>query len=123
MAVSRRDRIMAILFSSALGGVASMLALKFFHEWAFRTEYWFYVGMTAVHSCLVFILFAFWFGIIRPSIPRTNSVLQCIAAAAVGGILPIFIPWGFILVMMGQAFITSGVAALVYTLSSLAYER
>jgi len=114
MATSGRDRIVAAIVGSALGGVVSLVALRLLHEWAFRTEFWFYVRLTAIHSCLVFLLFAFWFGVIRPSIPRTSTVLQCVGAPAVGGALAALIPWGFILVMTGQAFVTSGVAALVY---------
>jgi len=123
MATSGRDRIAAVFVGSLVGGVVSLVALKLLNDWAFRTEFWFYVRVTAVHSCLVFILFSFWFGVIRPNIPRTNTILQCIAAAAVAGVLPVLIPWGFILIMSGQAFITSGVAALVYAGISALQDR
>jgi len=123
MATSGRDRIAAVFVGSLVGGVVSLVTLKVLNDWAFRTEFSFYVRLTAVHSCLAFILFAFWFGVIRPKIPRTNTMLHCIGAAAVAGVLPVLIPWGFVLVMTGQAFITSGVAALVYAGISALQDR
>ena len=121
MTTSVRNRIVANLLSAMLGGVVSMVTLRMFHDWAFRTEFWYYIRLTAVHSCLMFILFSVWFGI-RPEVPRTKgfikrgaaAVIKYVGAAAIGCLLPVFIPWGFILIVTGQAFITSVVAALVH---------
>jgi len=55
------------------------------------------------------------FEYIRPSIPSAEGILNCIAAVVLGGLVAVFaIPYGFVLIMSGQAFITFGVATLIY---------
>jgi hypothetical protein len=92
-----------------------MAALRIFHEWAFRTEFKSWLWLTAVHSCIVFVLFLMSFEYIQPSILSAEGILNCIAAVVLGGLVAVFaIPYGFVLIMTGQAFITSGVATLLY---------
>ena len=108
------NRILIVLLSVALGGGASMAALRVFHEWAFRTEFNWWLWMTAVHSCVVFVLFALSVAI-SPNIISAKNIAKCFAAVGLGGLSAVFVtPYGFVLVITGQAFITSGVAALVY---------
>jgi hypothetical protein len=71
---------------------------------------------------MVFILYALWFGIANPNVRTANGIAHCIVAAAVGGLLAFLIPSGFILVISGQAFISSGVAALAYIVMSVVEE-
>jgi hypothetical protein len=100
-----------------------MLVLRVFYDWSFRTEFWFFLRLTAVHSSLLLVLFPLWFGgffgsalgmddIVKSR--GVDTILKCIGAAAIGSLLPAFIPWGFILIVSGQAYITSGIAALAY---------
>jgi hypothetical protein len=92
-----------------------MAPLRIFHEWAFRTEFKSLLFMTAIHSCIVFVLFALSFGNVRPSVLSTEGIAKCIGAVVVGGLTAVFAtPFGFVLIMSGQAFITSGVATLLY---------
>jgi len=92
-----------------------MAALRIFHEWAFRTEFKSLLFMTAIHSCIVFVLFALSFGNVRPSVLSTEGIAKCIGAVVVGGLTAVFAtPFRFVLIMSGQAFITSGVATLIY---------
>src|SRR5262249_19681290 len=109
------DRTLVVLLSTSLGGVASMAALRIFRDWAFRTEFKSWLWLTAGHSCIVFVLFLMLFEYIRPSILSAEGILDCIAAVVLGGLVAVFaIPYGFVLIMTGQAFITSGVATLLY---------
>jgi hypothetical protein len=109
------DRTLVVLLSTSLGGFASMAALRIFHEWAFRTEFKLWLWETVGHSCIVFVLFLMSFEYIRPSILSAEGILNCIAAVVLGGLVAVFaIPYGFVLIMAGQAFITSGVATLSY---------
>ena len=101
----------------------SMTALRMFHDWAFRTEFRFWVAETAIHSCIVFVLLALWFGIVHPNVRTARGIGNCVTAAVVGGFTAWFIPYGFVLVLTGQAFITSGVATLVYMAVSALENR
>ena len=74
--------------------------------------------MPSIHSLRVLVLVSF----VLTFLAREHH-LQCIGAAAVAGVLPVLIPWGIVLVMTGQAFITSGVAALVYAEISALQDR
>jgi hypothetical protein len=122
MTASIRDRIVVDFLSVTLGGTASMLVLRVFYDWSFRTEFWFFLRLTAVHSSLLLVLFPLWFGIFGSALGvkeivksrGVDTILNCIGAAAIGSLLPAFIPWGFILIVSGQAYITSGIAALAY---------
>ena len=91
-----------------------MGVLRLFHDWAFRTEFKLWLTETAIHACIVFVLLALWFGIGHPNVRTANGIGNCVAAVVVGGFVAWFIPFGFVLVITGQAFITSGVATLVY---------
>ena len=118
------DRFLVALLSAGLGGLASMGALRIFHEWAFRTEFSGWLWMTAVHSCIVFGLFALSFGYLRPNLLSVNGIAKCVGAVVVGGLLAVLvIPWGFVLIMTGQAFITSGMATLIYVAVSAQRAR
>lgn len=107
-------RIVTVLLGSGIGGLASMGVLRLFHDWAFRTEFKFWSFETAIHSCIVFVLLALWFGTVHPNVRTASGIGNCVAAAVVGGLVAWFIPYRFVLVVTGQAFITSGVATLVY---------
>ena len=121
--VSTTDRILSLLLGAGLGGVASMGVLRLFHDWAFRTEFKFWLTETAIHSCIVFVLLALWFGIVHPNVRTANGIAKCVAAAVVGGFVAWLIPFGFVLVITGQAFITSGVATLAYMAVSALENR
>lgn len=112
--VSATERTVAVLLGAGLGGLASMVVLRIFHDWAFRTEFTSWLRMTSVHSCIVFVLLAVWFGITRPNVWTANGIGKCVFAVVLGGLGAVFVPFGFVLVITGQAFITSGVATLVY---------
>jgi hypothetical protein len=113
------DRTLLVLLSSSVGGVASMAALRILHEWAFRTEFNRWLWLTAVHSCIVFVLFAMSFDHLRPSVLGAEGIAKCIGAVVFGGLTSLFAtPFGFVLIMSGQAFITSGVATLIYVAAS-----
>ena len=101
-----------------------MGTLRIFHEWAFRTEFKFWLLMTALHSSTVFVLFALSFGAIRPNLLSASGIAKCVGAMIVGGLVAVFITsYGIVLVITGQAFITSGVAALVYSAVSVEQKR
>jgi hypothetical protein len=68
-----------------------MGALRIFHEWAFRTEFKSLLWMTAVHSCIVFVLFALSFGDLRPNVLSANDDAKCVGAIVVGGLVAVFI--------------------------------
>jgi hypothetical protein len=121
--VSTTDRILSVLLGAGLGGLVSMGVLRLFHDWAFRTEFKFWLFETAIHSCIVFILLALWFGIAHPNVRTGNGIAHCIAAVVIGGFVAVLIPFGFVLVITGQAFITSGVATLVYVAVSALENR
>ena len=92
-----------------------MAALRIFHEWAFRTEFKLWLWLTVGHSCIVFVLFLMSFEYIRPSVLSAEGIAKCIGAVVVGGLIAVFAtPFGFVLIMSGQAFITSAVATLIY---------
>ena len=112
-----------MLLGTGLGGVASMTVLRVFHDWAFRTEFRFWLQMTVVHACIVFVLLALWFGITRPNIRRVDGVANCVGAVLGSGLVAFFIPFGFVLVVTGQAFITSGIATLAYIAVSALDDR
>lgn len=121
--VSRTERTLLSLLSASFGGVASTAALKIFHEWAFRTSFKSLLSMTAIHSCIVFVLFALAFGTLRPNVISVNGIAKCVGAVLVGGLMALFAgPFGFVLIMSGQAFITSGVATLIYAVVVSALE-
>jgi hypothetical protein len=93
-----------------------MAALRIFHEWAFRTEFTSWLRMTAIHSCIVFVLFALSFDHIRPSLHSAEGIAKCVSAIMVGGLMALFAtPFGFVLIMSGQSFITSGASSLTST--------
>jgi hypothetical protein len=121
--VSTTDRILSVLLGAGLGGLASMGVLRLFHDWAFRTEFRFWLNETATHSCIVFVLLALWFGTVHPNVRTSSGILNCVAAVMVGGFVAWFIPYGFVLVFTGQAFITSGVTTLVYIVTVSALEN
>jgi hypothetical protein len=121
--VSVTDRLLAALLGAGLGGVFSLAVLRTLHDSAFKTEFMFWLRMTAVHSCIVFVLFALWLGIIGPNVRSANGIASCVGAAVVGGLIALFVPFGFVLVITGQAFITSGVATLVYVVLLTAKDR
>ena len=100
-----------------------MGVLRLFHDWAFRTEFTFWLAETAIHSCIVFVLLALWFGFVHRNVRTANGIGNCVAAVVVGGFVAWFIPFGFVLVITGQAFITSGVAALFYMAVSALKNR
>ena len=101
-----------------------MAALRIFHNWAFRTAFKSWLWETVGHSCIVFVLFLMSFEYIRPSILSAEGILNCIAAVVLGGLVAVFaIPYGFVLIMTGQAFITSGVATLLYAAVSAVAAR
>ena len=91
-----------------------MTVLRLFHDWAFRTEFRLWLRLTVIHACIVFVLLALWFGITRPNVRRADGVANCVGAVLMGGLVAVFIKFGFVLVVTGQAFITSGVATLAY---------
>jgi hypothetical protein len=121
--VSTTDRILSVLLGAGLGGLVSMGVLRLFHDWAFRTEFRFWLAETSIHSCMVFVLLALWFGIVQPNVRTVNGIGNCVAAVVAGGFVAWFIPFGFVLVITGQAFITSGVATLVYVALSALENR
>ena len=121
--VSVTDRILAVLLGAGLGGVASMTVLWLFHDWAFRTEFTSWLRMTVIHACVVFVLLALWFGITHPNVRRADGVATCVGGILIGGLVAVFIPWGFVLVITGHAFITSGVATLAYSAVSALEDR
>jgi len=113
--------VVALLLGAGLGGVVSMTVLRFFQEWAFRTEFFrFWLPLTAIHACTVFVLFTFWFGIIRPNVRTAFGIAKCVGAVVVGGLVAALLPYGFVLVITGHAFITSGIATLAYFVSAFA---
>jgi hypothetical protein len=116
MKVSLTVRIVTTFLGSALGGFGSMVVLRIFNDWAFRTEFAYWLRITAVHSLEVFLLFTFWFGLIHTNVRGPYSVANFVGVIAIGGLLAVFIPpYGFLLIITGHAFITSGLAALVCT--------
>jgi hypothetical protein len=121
--VSTTERVVAVLLGAGLGVVASMGVLRVFHDWAFRTEFIWWLRMTAIHSCIVFVVFALWFGIIRPNVRSAFGIANCVGAVVVGGLVAVFVPFGFVLVITGQAFITSGTATLAYIAVSALEDR
>jgi hypothetical protein len=117
-------RTLVVLLSVGVAGVASMGTLKIFHDWAFRTEFRFWLLMTTIHSCIVFVLFALSFGAIRPNLLSASGIAKCVGAMIVGGLVALLImPYGVILIISGQAFITSGVAVLIYSAVSAEQKR
>src|SRR5262245_57261867 len=106
-------RIFAALLGAALGGVASMGVLRVLNGLAFSTDFVFWLRITSIHSGIVFVLFSLWFVDGRPSIRRASGIANCLAAIVVGGLAAIVVPYGFVLIATGHAFITSGVATLV----------
>src|SRR5437867_85058 len=96
--VSRTERTLLLLLSTSFGGVASMAALRIFHEWAFRTSFKLLLSMTAIHSCIVFVLFALAFDTLRPNVLSAEGIAKCVGAVVVGGLMALFAgPFGFVL--------------------------
>jgi hypothetical protein len=92
-----------------------MAFLRIFNDWAFTTEFKWHAALTAIHSCLVFVFMVLWFGNLQTNLTAGAVLKRGLGAALIGGLLAILaLPYGFVLIMSGQAFVTSCVATAVY---------
>ncbi len=108
-------RIYFAFISAGVGGLTSMALLRVFHGWAYATEFDRWATMIAVHSLLVFGFVTTWFWGRRSNLAGGVLVKRGFGAASLGGVLAIIVwPYGFALLVSGQAFVTSGVAAVAY---------
>ena len=61
---------------------------------------------------------------LRPNVLSANDDAKCVGAIVVGGLVAVFIiPYGFVPIMSGQAFITSNVATFTYIAVSALGDR
>jgi hypothetical protein len=101
--------------SAAMGGIVSMILLRILHNWAYRTQFPNWLRLTALHSLLMFGALVAWFWEVQPELPPRAIVTKALWIAIFGAMLSILLlPWGFVLIISGQAFITSFMATAAY---------
>src|SRR5437867_61294 len=72
---------------------------------------------TALHSIELFLLLLWWFAEKQPDLSTIRGIVLSIAAALIGALLAVMLgPGGIVLIVTGQAFVTSCVAVVVYAL-------
>ena len=111
-----RKAICRSLLGAGLGVLCSMAFLRIRHEGAFRTEFKTLLWLTVIQAALVAFLLTLLFSQTRPTFRNVLGIVKCVGAVILGGLTALLIaPSGFILVISGQAFITSGIATLAYS--------
>jgi hypothetical protein len=126
--LNKRVHAITALVCAATGGLVSMGFLAVFHNWAFTTEFTGWATMTAVHSLLLSIFLTSWFWEVRPLSAPEKMIGKIVGAVILGGLVAVLIMWGLwlgiLLVISGQAFITSAVAVAMYVaIASIYCER
>lgn len=98
--------------AASLAGIVSMMYLRLFFASAFDHEFNLWLGLTALHCLFVFAIVAVWFrGAVRATPPPGTA--SVIGAAVLGTGAAFLVPYGWILVITGQAILTSGLAVAI----------
>jgi hypothetical protein len=112
------------LVAAAAGGVASMVALRVFNDWAYRTEFSLHMRTTIQHSVLLFLLLWLWFSAFRTKLTTYRGALTSLGAILVGGLASGLLGiQGIIWILSGQAFIASAAATVVFVPLASAWLR
>ncbi|MCL4851768.1 MAG: hypothetical protein KJZ78_10350 [Bryobacteraceae bacterium] len=108
-------RTATALVAAAAGWFASMAVLRMFHEWAFSTEFDWWLHWSGLHAVLVWLVLAGWFHAEPPAFTGARAIGKMLAASVTATILAavLGVP-GLVLIVTGQAFITSAVATFAY---------
>jgi len=110
-------RVFKLLFSAAAGALAAMFMLSQSLPWAYQTEFKSWLMLTTIHSGLLVLLMIIVFGNSRPTLLSLSGAAKCLGVAGIGGLLAfLIIPYGFVLVKSGLAFISAVVATVSYLL-------
>src|SRR5437867_604403 len=127
MRVERRQLLLSFL-AAGFAGLASIVviflrfsrgiaSLRFSGEMGLSNDVEYLVLWTALHSIELFLLLLWWFAEKQPDLSTIRGIVLSIAAALIGALLAVILgPGGIVLIVTGQAFVTSCVAVVVYAL-------
>lgn len=113
---SKKTHVGLAFVSAAAGGCTSLGVLKLFEEWAFTTELNWWLMIIGSHAFLLFCFLTIWFWNVRSDLTTRTVAIKSIGAIFLGAFVSIFgVPgYSYILIYTGHAFISSGIATVMY---------